>query len=191
MWFETLRATRQNGPHLGKYILNTLSSMIILLFWFDTSTSVPKDLCGLCCQKQIITSHNKQRDVITYPCLRYLPLATKSSYVKWTVPNYNKTQQNTATHEACDTTLCIDFLPKVNTPDSKVHGANMGPIWGRQDQVGPLLGFRALQATVNRKRLKRVIEWLVLMVHRVGRQPQGRTSYYLVLLLPSVIVSSH
>ena len=23
--------------------------------------------------------------------------------------------------------------------DSKVHGANMGPIWGRQDQVGPIL----------------------------------------------------
>ena len=24
-------------------------------------------------------------------------------------------------------------------PDSKVHGANMGPIWGRQDPVGPML----------------------------------------------------
>ena len=22
-------------------------------------------------------------------------------------------------------------------PDSKVHGANMGPIWGRQDPAGP------------------------------------------------------
>ena len=22
-------------------------------------------------------------------------------------------------------------------PDSKVHGANMGPIWGRQDPDGP------------------------------------------------------
>ena len=189
--------------------------MIIIVFWFDTSTRVPKDLCGLCCQKQVITSHNKQRDVITYPCLRYLPLATKSSYVKWTVPNYNKTQQNTAKHGLWYQSLYW-LLPKVNTPDSKVHGANMGPIWGRQDQVGPLVGpiyfavwasmlqdeinpicfmmqckFRALQATINRKRLKRVIEWLVLMVHRVGRQPQGRTRYYLVLLLPSVIVTSH
>ena len=25
-------------------------------------------------------------------------------------------------------------------PDSKVHGANMGPIWGRQDPVGPHVG---------------------------------------------------
>ena len=27
-----------------------------------------------------------------------------------------------------------------NTPDIKVHGANMGPIWGRQDPGGPLVG---------------------------------------------------
>ena len=25
-------------------------------------------------------------------------------------------------------------------PDSKVHGANMGPIWGRRDPGGPLVG---------------------------------------------------
>ena len=25
-------------------------------------------------------------------------------------------------------------------PDSKVHGANMGPIWGRQDLGGPHVG---------------------------------------------------
>ena len=37
-----------------------------------------------------------------------------------------------------DTTPC-----GVNTepiPDSKVYGANMGPIWGRQDPVGPHVG---------------------------------------------------
>ena len=27
-----------------------------------------------------------------------------------------------------------------NTPDSKVHGANMGPIWGWQDPGGPHVG---------------------------------------------------
>ena len=26
-------------------------------------------------------------------------------------------------------------------PDSKVHGANMGPIWGRQDPGGPHVGL--------------------------------------------------
>ena len=24
-----------------------------------------------------------------------------------------------------------------NNPDTKVHGANLGPIWGRQDPGGP------------------------------------------------------
>ena len=28
----------------------------------------------------------------------------------------------------------------VNVPDSKVHGANMGPIWGRQDPGGAHIG---------------------------------------------------
>ena len=28
----------------------------------------------------------------------------------------------------------------VTNPDSKVHGANMGPIWGRQDPGGPHVG---------------------------------------------------
>ena len=26
------------------------------------------------------------------------------------------------------------------SPDSKLHGANMGPIWGRQDPGGPHFG---------------------------------------------------
>ena len=37
-----------------------------------------------------------------------------------------------------------------NNPDSKVHGANMGPIWGRQDPGGPheLCYLRNSQASV-------------------------------------------
>ena len=27
-----------------------------------------------------------------------------------------------------------------NIPDSKIHGANMGPIWGWQDPGGPHVG---------------------------------------------------
>ena len=38
--------------------------------------------------------------------------------------------------------VCITMLPTsypylLTNPDSKVHGANMGPIWGRQDPGGP------------------------------------------------------
>ena len=32
------------------------------------------------------------------------------------------------------------FTSAEYTPDSKVHGANMGPIWGRQDPGGPQVG---------------------------------------------------
>ena len=28
----------------------------------------------------------------------------------------------------------------ITVPDSKVHGANLGPIWGRQDPGGPHVG---------------------------------------------------
>ena len=34
---------------------------------------------------------------------------------------------------------CISDM-EVSIPDSKVHGANMGPIWGRQDPGGPHVG---------------------------------------------------
>ena len=34
--------------------------------------------------------------------------------------------------------LAVEFL--MNDPNSKVHDANMGPIWGRQDPDGPHIG---------------------------------------------------
>ena len=40
------------------------------------------------------------------------------------------------------TTLsCLEYIPwNMHTPDSNVHGANMGPIWGRQGPCGPHVG---------------------------------------------------
>ena len=34
----------------------------------------------------------------------------------------------------------LDSSEDTHTPDSKVHGAKMGPIWGRQDPGGPHVG---------------------------------------------------
>ena len=31
-------------------------------------------------------------------------------------------------------------MPTCHYPDSNVHGANMGPIWGQQDPDGPNVG---------------------------------------------------
>ena len=35
--------------------------------------------------------------------------------------------------------LCLILLLTCSNPDSNAHGAHMGPIWGRQTQVGPML----------------------------------------------------
>ena len=35
-------------------------------------------------------------------------------------------------------------LYSIKNPDSKVHGANMGPTWGRQDPGGPHVGHMNL-----------------------------------------------
>ena len=36
--------------------------------------------------------------------------------------------------------LLCSVLAGEDIPDSKVHGAYMGPIWGRQDPGGPRVG---------------------------------------------------
>ena len=36
--------------------------------------------------------------------------------------------------------FCCDLMYLLELPDSKVHGANMGPIWDRQDPGGPNVG---------------------------------------------------
>ena len=38
-----------------------------------------------------------------------------------------------------DETTFVNKMVKI-TPESKAHGANMGPIWGRQDPGGPHVG---------------------------------------------------
>ena len=35
---------------------------------------------------------------------------------------------------------CVTLCLGLQIPDSKVHGANIGPIWGRQDPGGPHVG---------------------------------------------------
>ena len=43
-------------------------------------------------------------------------------------------------HNAWLVAMLTYFHISQNYPDSKVHGANMGPIWGRQDPGGPHVG---------------------------------------------------
>ena len=77
---------------------------------------------------------------IIYPCPSTLfhrhwsnhmitTVSVQLSWIIWinrAVPCQNKTQQSTN---------CMH-----DYPESKVHGPNMGPIWGRQDPGGPHVG---------------------------------------------------
>ena len=61
-------------------------------------------------------------------------------------------------------------------PDGKVHGVNMGPIWGRQDPGGPLLASWILHQgdhenscqinSENEQEVMSINSWLMLFMHR-------------------------
>ena len=74
---------------------------------------------------------------ITYPCHELdAGLAsysiTFSEMVSWASSLYHAMPNR-------KNMLCIIYNDETY-PDSKVHGANMGPIWGRQDPGGPHVG---------------------------------------------------
>ena len=63
-----------------------------------------------------------------------------------TFRNITLRYKSTAEFKQCDANYrSISSAPKypsdyMSVPDSKVHGAIMGPIWGRQDPGGPHVG---------------------------------------------------
>ena len=64
-------------------------------------------------------------------------------------------------HGPVATPLDVHTLGTAECPDNKVHGANMGPIWGRQDPGGPHVGpmnFAISVVTVGEARWSRLIE---------------------------------
>ena len=52
----------------------------------------------------------------------------------------------------------ISCREAIMNPDSKVHGANMGPIWGRQDPGGPHVGPMNFAIWVVQASSKRIIK---------------------------------
>ena len=49
-----------------------------------------------------------------------------------------------APHSAPSRVIYGVYFVSWRSPDSKVHGANIGPIWGRQDPGGPHVGLMNL-----------------------------------------------
>ena len=61
------------------------------------------------------------------------------TYFSWSLLLNNKGRGEL--HAPREFLLCYrDYWGSYTSPDSKIHGANMGPIWGRQDPGGPHVG---------------------------------------------------
>ena len=58
---------------------------------------------------------------------------------QWCMPLYASTVAWWC-HDMETLSSLLVFVRGIPIPDSKVHGANMGPIWGRQDPAGPHVG---------------------------------------------------
>ena len=72
-------------------------------------------------------------------CFRKVQLAINQHWFRWLVVDNNPLFESVMA-------WCI-------YPDNKLHGANMGPTWGRQDPGGPHLGHMKIAIWV-------VVEWL-------------------------------
>ena len=72
-----------------------------------------------------------------------------------------------------------------STPDSKVHGANMGPTWGRQDPGGPhvgpmnlaIWGYRGIISSLNGFRLSIQITFIIVLNWQCSKRKQQLASY--------------
>ena len=97
--------------------------------------------------------------VIQYPLVAYILTFHNQLYLSdmlltWTICISIKIHQDTCLEfhrarpvilTACynvqvQPTLTATNVMVINYPESKVHGANIGPIWGRQDPGGPHVG---------------------------------------------------
>ena len=73
---------------------------------------------------------------------------------------------------------------RLDIPNSKVHGANMGPIWGRQDPGGPHVGpmnpaFWVFGQSLKGNNEKSVtLNWYVLALHNSGILSASISDHY-------------
>ena len=72
------------------------------------------------------------------------------------------------------------MVTRHGNPDSKVHGANMGPIWGRQDPGGPHVGSTNLaiwEALVARLKKRRPLATILMRTQLWQLQNLNRTCW--------------
>ena len=82
-------------------------------------------------------------------------LTTDTSYLAWVYYGVSSVFKILEERNHVKNTPYSIYLLPETYPDSKDHGANVGPIWGRQDPGGPHVGrmnlaiWVALQVTVS------------------------------------------
>ena len=83
-------------------------------------------------------------------CVKVAPILASCSLRWW--GSYDANFYRTCNVNLKPAALVLQSLAKQHTsefPDSKVHGANMGPIWGLQDPGGPHVGSMNLAICVD------------------------------------------
>ena len=80
--------------------------------------------------------------------------------------------------------LCWHSGQLYDYPDSKVHGANMGPIWGRQNPGGPHIGpmlsgypVSVIMSCLNRRLLISIWEKIILLCKILSYHASSRLVY--------------
>ena len=82
--------------------------------------------------------HKKQHRCTSYCCSNLLGIFTNRSKCE------GKWLESLCSHNCCNWPDKRSDCGYQHEHESKVHGANMGPIWGRQDPGGPHIGHMNL-----------------------------------------------
>ena len=123
-------------------VINNHSSInsLYTIHWFNASNLWNlTTACNITPDLLLLNCHKSVRVVFSVDGL-YIATETSESpiHIERRIP-FTPLRQN-GPHHRCPP-RSISYLQQnfvvVNYPDSKVHGANMGPIWGRQDPGGP------------------------------------------------------
>ena len=144
LWISNKLSTKKGDIHIGFYIMYYTTLRYVSIFVF--------------CFGYIIVSHLSTFCQVTL--LHRAVIYTLGGNCQWPLGPHLLTW--------------INFNTSMDDPDSKVHGANMGPIWGRQDPGGPHVGpmnfaiWRVITSTIK--------GGMTLLIHS---QTSNFTPYYI------------
>ena len=102
------------------------------MFWAHVQVSFQLEILRI----NVISSILDFRKIILESARNVSEVYEKS----YPVTHDNILHDNTTTPLLIGSQQSVTLFSNENNPDSKVHGVNMGPIWGWQDPGGPHVG---------------------------------------------------